>query len=122
MAAIAQIFWGNLCWGKNVWKICNIQKYLKDAERTFYINNCLHILFWTELLFTEHYCAPDALSLTDFSNIKFKFGEDLNEYYHSKNKVGHILGVDQHFILGITEGLPLEMKQLVGTSALTGIN
>lgn len=90
-----------------------------------YMNNSLHVLHWSEfvLLFTEHFSIPNTLSLTDFSCIQFKFGEDLNEYYQKKTKMGRTLGLDPCFILeGLTEGLPLEMKKLVATNAPNNAN
>lgn len=80
----------------DVWKIRDIQKILKDSALTLYINNCLHVLHWLELvsLFTENFSTPDTPSLTDFSSIQFKVGDDLNEYYQKKTKMGHTLGLD----------------------------
>lgn len=103
----------------DVWKIRNVQRFLKDKALTLYINNCLQVLHWAEFveLFTEHFCRPETLSLTDFSNVRFKFGEDLNDYYQRKTKIGRQLGLELRFILdGLTEGLPLEIKKLVVTN------
>lgn len=108
-----------------VWMIRSIQKYLKDKALTLYINNCLHILHWSELtaLFNEHFSLPAEPSLTDFTNIRFKYGEDVNEYYHNKVKLGRDLGLDNKFLLeGLTEGLPLDLRRLVITNAPKTLN
>lgn len=104
----------------DLWKIRNIQRYLKDSALTLYIKNLLHVLHWSEFteLFLEHYSPPGDLSLTDFTSITFKIGDDLNEYYQKKTKVARNLGLDNKFILeGLTEGLPLELKRFVVTNA-----
>lgn len=100
----------------DIWKIRHIQKFLKDSALTLFINNCLHILHWSELveLFSEHYSSPENISLNDFTSIRFKNGDDLNEYYQKKVKVARNLGLDPKFILeGLSEGLPLELRKLI---------
>lgn len=102
------------------WKIRTIHKFLRDKALTLYINNCLHILHWSELtaLFDEAFSLPGEASLSDFSEIKFKIGDEVNEYYQKKMKMGRELGLEQKFILdGLTEGLPFELKKLVITNA-----
>lgn len=54
------------------------KKHPKYSALTHYINNCLHILHWNELLelFLETFSTPNV----NFSNIKFKFGDNFTEY------------------------------------------
>lgn len=95
-------------------KIRNNQKYLKDSELTLYINNCLEILHWSEFLelFLENFSTPYTISLIKFSNIRFKFGDDLNEYYQNKAKLGHALGPHQN-----DESWCLSLFQLTGKNS-----
>ena len=51
--------------------------------------------------------------LSDFSDIRFKAGEDVSEYYQKKMNVGRTLGLDKSLLEGLTDGLPKELKQLV---------
>lgn len=95
-------------------KIRNNQKYLKDSELTLYINNCLQILHRSEFLelFLENFSTPYTISLVNFSNIRFKFGDDLNEYYQKKAKLGHALGPHQN-----DESWCLSLFQLTGKNS-----
>lgn len=61
-------------------------------------------------LFLENFFAPDALSFVDFSNIQFKFGDNLNDYYYKTIKLGLSLGFEK---LYSNEGLSVEIKKLV---------
>lgn len=100
----------------DIWKIQNIQRYLKGKALTLYINNCLNVLHWEELvdLFNEEFTDPGQISLTDFTELKFKLGENVNEYYQQKLKLGRGLGLDNRFILdGLTEGLPIQLQSLM---------
>lgn len=102
------------------WKIRNIQNFLRDKALTLYINNCLNVLHWSELtaLFEDAFSLPGEPSLSDFSEIKFKIGDNVNEYYQKKMKMGRDLGLEQKFILdGLTEGLPFELRKLLITNA-----
>lgn len=108
----------------SVWRIRNIESFLKTQALTLYINNCLNIIHWEELkaIFHEHFSPPGEPSLTDFTNIRFKSGDDLNEYYQKKTKIGRELGLENKFILeGLTEGLPFELRKLVITNTPTNL-
>lgn len=121
-------YFESLCVENNkteVWMIRNVQRYLKDKALTLYINNCLQILHWSELtaLFNEHFSLPGEPSLTDFTNVRFKYGENINEYYQIKVKLGRDLGLENKFLLeGLTEGLPLDLRRLVITNAPKTLN
>ena len=73
-------------------------------------------LFYVNLiqLFNEEFTILGELSLSNFSDIRFKTGEDASEYYQKKMNVGRTLGLENKLLLeGLTDGLPRELKQLV---------
>ena len=52
--------------------------------------------------------------LSDFSDIRFKAGEDVSEYYQKKMNVGRTLGLENKLLFeGLTDSLLRELKQLV---------
>ena len=74
------------------------------------------MLQWEELiqLFNEEFTTPGELSLSDFSEIKFKTGEDVSEYYQKKMNIGRNLGLENKLLLeGLTDCLPRELKHFV---------
>ena len=100
----------------NSWKIRNIQRFLKGKALTLYVNSSLNIMHWEELveLFNEEFTTPGEISLSDFSEIRFKIGDNVTDYYHKKLHVGRNLGLDAKLLLeGLTDGLPKQLKQLV---------
>ena len=64
-------------------------------------------------LFHEEFTTPGELSLNDFSDIRFKTGEDLSEYYQKKINARRALGLDTKLLLEcLTDSLPRELKKL----------
>ena len=62
---------------------------------------------------------PKVLSLSDFSDIRFKTGENASEYYQKKMHAGRALRPDTILILeDLIDGLPRELKQLVIVNSL----
>ena len=65
-------------------------------------------------LFNEEFTTSDELSLSDFSDIRFKAGEDVSECYQKKMNIGRTLGLDNKLLLeSLTSSLTRELKQLV---------
>ena len=59
-----------------------------------------YVLYWEELvlLFNEEFTTPGELSISDFSEIKFKMGENLSEI-KKKMHSGQVLGLDTKLLL-----------------------
>ena len=60
-----------------------------DSKRKtlmLYINNSLNIFHWEELieLLNEEFIAPSKFCLDNFSDVLFKVGENVSEYYQKK--------------------------------------
>ena len=100
----------------NVWKIRYSQKLLRSRALTLYINNSLNVLHREELiqLFNEEFTTPGELFLSNFSDVRFKTGEDVSEYYQQNVCAERALGLDTNLLLeAFAEGLPRELKQLM---------
>ena len=78
----------------NIWKIRNIQRFLKGKSLTIYVNNSLNIKHWEEIveLFNEEFTTTSETSLSDFSDIQFKIGVNVINCYNKKLCVGRNLG------------------------------
>ena len=59
---------------------------MKGKALTLYLNNSLNVLYWEEFvqLFNEEFTISWELSLSDFSEITFKIGSNVSEYYFFK--------------------------------------
>lgn len=100
----------------DIWKARNIPKYLKGRALTVFINNCMNMLHWEEIIeiLHEEFTSPEQVTLGDFSSIKFNRGDNVSEYYQKKLQIGRLLGLETRFLMeGLTEGLPSELKSLV---------
>ena len=61
-------------------------------------------------LFNEGFTTPGELSLSDFSDIRFKTVE-VSEYYQKKMHAGRDLGLDTKLLSeGLTDGLHRELR------------
>ena len=59
-----------------------MQRFLKGKTLTLYVNSSLNITHWEELveLFNEEFTTPGKLSLSDFSEIRFKISDNITDY------------------------------------------
>ena len=59
------------------------------------------------------------LEFSDFSEIQFKIGDNVTDYYHKKLHVGRNLVLDAKLQLeGLMNGIPKQLKQLVVVNLL----
>lgn len=95
------------------WKVQNLSRFLKGDALTVFVNSCLHIKDWTELKDTLHemFFATDSVDFAEFSNLKYKIGDDLKTYFHKKVEIGQKLGLSKKIIVeGLTEGLDSHLR------------
>lgn len=95
------------------WKLKNIAKFLRGDAQIALINSCLEIKEWAELKSTlqELFFKTDCVDFSEFSNLKYKLGNEIEEYYHKKLEIGQRLGLSKQIIIeGLTEGLDPQMR------------
>ena len=95
-------------------KLKNIGSYLKGTALNLYINSCLKVTTWQQLeeILLENFLQPKICTFLEFTQIQFKYSDDINEYFHKKVNVGRQLGLTTQVIL---EGLTATMPQNIRT-------
>ena len=97
-------------------KVKNITKFLKGSALTHFINNGLELITFDEisLILTERFQTPEILNFSDFAKETLDHSGNVVDYFHKKVELGKKLNLNSQIILeGLTEGLPVNIKQLV---------
>ena len=75
----------------NIWKIQNIQRFLKGESTNIELFNIK--------LFNEEFTTLGEIPLNDFSEIQFKIGDNVIDYYHKKLHADRNLELDAKLLL-----------------------
>lgn len=103
----------------DTWKLRKISSLLKGKALTAYVNQCLGINTWKEIKETlqEIFMDLDLTSFSEFTNLRFRQGSDLKDYFLKKVEIGKKLNLEREIIIeGLTEGLNPQIRQIIAAN------